>query len=186
MRFWKEGKMRSRLLNRGVFEAVRLSEPSQNLVSSSQLPICSSQPLPEVSSLERTPSRDLSAWSTLLVRSTLPDLEQFARANSTSLERTQPRSSEPFIKPPSLEPPSFARALMNWTSPLKRTPCPLERTVQNSWVFPIVFRYGISRFGWVVLMPITLERPRGWHKEIDLERNPTSEMYWELCIYQTV
>ena len=93
MRFWKGGKMRSRLLNRGVFEAVRLSEPSQNLVSSSQLPICSSQPLPEVSSLERTPSRDLSAWSTLLVRSTLPDLEQFARANSTSLKRTLHKTS---------------------------------------------------------------------------------------------
>ncbi|XXG47281.1 hypothetical protein AAC387_Pa02g1949 [Persea americana] len=71
------------------------------MVSSSQLPVRLSQPLPEVSSLER---RDLFARAILPVRSTLPDSDQFARANPS---QNVVRSNEPFSS--------------------------LERTVQNYW-----------------------------------------------------
>ena len=47
----------ARLLKWSVSEVVRSSGPSQNMVSSSQLPVRSSQPLLEVGSLERTPIR---------------------------------------------------------------------------------------------------------------------------------
>ena len=74
---------------------IRLSKPSQNMVSSSQLPICSIQPLPEASLLERTHIRSSEP---LPEACPLEPLSQFTRpflTQTSSLERTYIRSSEP-------------------------------------------------------------------------------------------
>lgn len=161
MRFEEKKEMRPGLLKQRVSVAVRSSEPSQNMVSSGQLPVRLSQPLLETSSLKRThilSSKPLPETCPLEPLSLFarPDSDQFARVNLYSLEQTLPECY-----------------LHEWILQFARANCTEFLGCIQTWskgCFKV-------QWGWLGA-PIWCEGIRGVIGKLIWKRTPILEIYW--------